>query len=79
MNTMKDKLTSSVRKAKAGTNPQSKSEAADSATPPAAKATEEKAKTRPATVRKNTKQKTVSANSVTESSGELFPSRVWPD
>lgn len=79
MNTMKDKLTSSVRKAKAGTTPQSKSEGVDSATPSAAKPTEEKAKTKPVTVRKNIKQKTVSANTVTESSGELFPSRVWPD
>ncbi|SEQ88762.1 hypothetical protein SAMN05421690_100312 [Nitrosomonas sp. Nm51] len=79
MNTMKDKLTSSVRKAKAGTAPQSKSEAVDSAAPPAAKPTEEKTKTRPTAVKKNTKQKTVSANSVKESSVELFPSRVWPD
>ena len=79
MNTMKDKLTSSVRKAKAGTAPQSKSEVVDSATPPAVKPTAAKVKARPAAVRKNTKQKTVSANSVMESSGELFPSRVWPD
>lgn len=75
MNSMKDKLTSSVRKAKARTTPQSESENVNSNAPSVADPTEENPKVKPASV----KQKAVSADSVAESSGQLFPDRVWPD
>ncbi|MCB1949042.1 hypothetical protein [Nitrosomonas sp.] len=75
MNTMKDKLTSSVRKAKTRTTQQPKSEDAVPAKQPAAKSTE----VNPEVKQANVKRTKISAGGIPESSGELFPNRVWPD
>jgi hypothetical protein len=73
MTKTKEKLTSSVRKAK--TTQQSKPENAISEQPPADEKNKENYDVKKAVVKKST----VSKGSTPEHSDELFPERVWPD
>lgn len=73
MTKMKDKLTSSVRKAK--TSQQSKPENNVPELPPADEKKEENREVKKAV----TKKPTASKGSMPERSDELFPERVWPD
>ncbi|PTQ98767.1 hypothetical protein C8R30_10945 [Nitrosomonas nitrosa] len=69
MNKIKDKLTSSVRQAKATLQPKPENVISEDQLP--AETTLDKPSTE--------KRAPASVGSVRESSGELFPDRVWPD
>lgn len=73
MTKMKDRLTSSVRKAK--TSQQSKPENIAPALPPADEKKEKNLEVKKVV----TKKSTVSNGSMPERSDALFPERVWPD
>lgn len=73
MTKMKDKLTSSVRKAK--TTQQSKPENVIPAQPPADETNKKNVEDKTAGVKKST----VTKGSIPERNDELFPERVWPD
>ena len=75
MSKLKDKLSASVRQAKAVQQPAKQQAAAKPAPAPAAA----KSAAQPAKQQKAEKTKAASANQVPQSGTELFPQRVWPD